>query len=626
MVYEDYLAYIDQQEPTNEKFTDEKVDRILYKYFNNYTFNNKKEVGAFLRLFIDKFKTKLFIRIHNLTSHICKHEYSYNENDGWHEGYNAFIGDINHCYGDTLKEAQQSLYVKDIKRNWDNDLYARIGLITEGTGYGKTNWIENEFIDEINNQFLVYNQMEKVNLFKRKDILFITTRSSILEQQKANGLVVDACEEDFSINGANEIYDNRQDKVRIILVQNLGSWYLNGKIEKMFPIVVIDEIHSMFLDTTFADTTYAGIDCLNHFWYQCIKVGLTATPKIIENCLDKTKFYLLSDVCLPAKHNTKELHYCSNTYLDSVIKMTNPTKEHKVLVYCFSARHSIELARKYGGKFLISKNNEDRFPKEILEQEPLRQFVINNQKLPDDVNIVFMTSAYREGVEFKDDKIKTLIIDACDDTTISQFIGRVRNSVDKVIVVMNVRQRERIEEMADKYVRFSKFSQAELAEQYEIQIENMEKKDNETYMIIREGDVYYLNPYIKPIIEYQLDCYYQATNRPYSKVITNGNRELLDSDDWFYSFLRGYNLTPIGHIDGKEELNKVMANWGVVNEYIGERLYAEQKEELVNKIGWFDDTHWRLFGWRKVKQELQRLGYVIKSGQDCQKKRYDILV
>jgi hypothetical protein len=376
--------------------------------------------------------------------------YSY-RNGEWHEGYDPFYGDTNHCYGNTLEEAIKSLYVKDTNHNWPLKKTDKIGLITNSCGYGKTHWVEHELVDEINDIAFIWNDLSQFTHYEKKDILFISTRRSIVDQQLKNGEVENANEDDFSASGLNPLWDERGNKVRIISTAKLGSLYKEGKIERMFPIVVIDELHSLFLDTMFSEESYYAIECLlNDFWKDTIKIGLTATPNLLFNYIDKEQklFYALDDCVLPPKYNAEEVLYYNHTYLAKTLKTLTPAADNKVLVYCPSAKSAIGFAEKEPhAAYLISNYNKNT--EAVEKQQPLYKYIIENAKLPEEVNILFMTSAYREGVEIKDSAVKTVVIDASDDITISQFIGRIRSDIKKVIINTNKNQEDRIKANAE---------------------------------------------------------------------------------------------------------------------------------------------------------------------------------
>ena len=488
--------------------------------------------------------------------------YSWNEKDGWHEGYDPFMGDINKCYGENQEEAIKSLFVKDVRHDWPWHQTDKIGLITESCGYGKTHWVEHELVNEINETVFLWHEFAKdTPHYQKKDILFISTRRSIKDQQVRYGEVEDAVEEDFTEEGANPIYDERGDKVRIITTAKLGALYLNGRVEKMFPVVVIDELHSLFLDTMFSEESYAAIECIKHFWKDTIKIGLTATPELLVKYIDPEEkmFYALDDNELLPKYNSEQFIYCNYTYLKSSLKLVQPREDYKVVVYCASAQNAIALSEKYeNAAYLISQYNKNI--EAVEKQKPLYEYIIKNAELPKDVNLLFMTSAYREGVELKDEAVKAIIIDASDEITISQFIGRIRANLDKVIVNTNQNQLDRINKVIADYERIKNFKETEMAELYGAQKEKAEKQENVTLQVQKIDGRYELNKYLVPVQKYLLDCYTQANNRGNSQIVRIGDRKLSSSKEWFNRYLGDYSRTPIRNAVGSDDVAKEAAN------------------------------------------------------------------
>ena len=357
----------------------------------------------------------------------------------------------------------------------------------------------------------------------------------------------------------------------------------------MFPIVVIDELHSLFLDTMFAEDSYSCIQCILHFWKDTIKIGLTATPDLLLNYIDPEgkMFYMLDSNDLLPKYNANEVIYCNYTYLKSSLKLIEPREDNKAIVYCASARTAITLAEKNAkAAYLISNYNKD--VEAVEKQQPVYKYIIENAKLPEDVDILFMTSAYREGVEIKDSAVKNIIIDASDEITISQFIGRIRADLDKVIINTNQNQYDRIMKIAEEYEVIKNYSLEDMAEYYGAQKVKLEKQENVTLFIQKVNGKHELNRFIEPVQKYLLDCYIHANNRGRSQIIKNGDRDLTSSKNWFDGYLGKYSKSPIRGVVGKEDIQKESANWDVVRSYLGKRLSSADKKELAAAVNWSD--------------------------------------
>lgn len=638
-----YLQEIQEVEDLHGKIDDEKTREVLLKYFRNYDFADREEA---IKFFIAwdilehplinpnpvleycaknlgrRYGVKAIMKgLKIIISPKDKNVYSFNPTSGeWHEGYDPFEGDINSCFGDTMEEAIKSLYVKDTSHDWPIHKPIKMGLITESCGYGKTHWVEHELIDEINEAAFVWNELKEFRHYERKDILFITTRRSILDQQVKYGEVVNALDEDFSTSELNW-NEERPNKVRIITTSRLGRLYKENKIEKMFPIVVVDELHSLFLDTMFAEDSYSAIECIfNEFAEDTIKIGLTATPEFLLDYIDEDDnlFYLLDEINLPPKYNADEVLYYNHTYLAKTLQTLTPTEDDKVIVYCPSAKSAIAFAENHDNSaYLISKYS--KYTEAVEKQQELYDYIIENQKLPDGINMIFMTSAYREGMELKDPAVKTVVIDASDEITIWQFIGRIRNNIKKVIINTNKNQEDRINKNAEIWNSLIGKTYEDLAEQYGRQLARIERKENTTLLVQKRHGKYELNKFFIPVHAYLLDCYTQANNKVGNMIVRRGKRKLSAKEHYFKNSLRGYSKTPIRNADIAVE----SANWGVVEEYLGKRLVKADKDELCEKIDWRNKEN-RLIKWTKVKQELTKRNYKIqdkKSGST----RYTII-
>ena len=625
-----YWKEITKKEGYTKDVDQEEKRKILLKYFNYYTFLNESEAIDFFQ-FMEVVprpatqKVVLELAAHNLQfKYNVKVEwcdftikitpkpqtkvFSFNQQEGWHEGYDPFI-DENECYGDTLEEAMASLTVSKTSHLWPIQKPIKMGLITESCGYGKTYWVEHSMVDEINHIADCWNDLRDFTHYEKKDVLFITTRRSILDQQLKYGEVVSAVEEDFS-NSSLSWMEERPNKVRIITTSKLGSLYKEGKIEKMFPIVVVDELHSLFLDTMFAEESYHCIECLKHFWYETIKVGLTATPQMLFNYIDigQDLFYVLDEVPLVPKYGCEDTVYL-RTYIENAVKTVNPSPTEKVLVYCSSAKKAISMAEKReDGAYLISKYS--KYTEAVERQQDLYNYIVENNKLPDDINILFMTSAYREGVEIKDDNITTIIIEASDDITISQFVGRVRGNIQSLKIVIHDQQLKKWMDNTIEYGKLLKGTYEDWVLRYGRQVVLAEKNENITLLVQKSNGKYKLNEYFEPITRYLIDCYQQADNeRLNNRLVSIGDRPMKTTLDYLNSFLGEYSKGTIR----KSSIDIERANWLAADEYLNRRLYKADKDELCEKINWIDTDNSRLVKWTKVKQELLKRGYKIED-------------
>lgn len=113
-----------------------------------------------------------------------------------------------------------------------------------------------------------------------------------------------------------------------------------------------------------------------------------------------------------------------------------------------------------------------------MNERGVKQYIIDNERLPDDIDIIFINSACREGLNIKDKNVKTIICEAVDLITIEQILGRVRGDLENFMVVCNYNNAERVRrniaELADflKEIESANRPSEILSERYGRQKEN----------------------------------------------------------------------------------------------------------------------------------------------------------
>nr|CDL65621.1 unnamed protein product [uncultured bacterium] len=102
---------------------------------------------------------------------------------------------------------------------------------------------------------------------------------------------------------------------------------------------------------------------------------------------------------------------------------------HKVLYYTQSARECYRLSKEYGNRsaFLVSDYNEteidgrylvDIMNERLIDELTVKQYINKYERFPEDIDILFINSACREGMNIKDKAVKTVICEAVDMITI----------------------------------------------------------------------------------------------------------------------------------------------------------------------------------------------------------------
>ena len=81
------------------------------------------------------------------------------------------------------------------------------------------------------------------------------------------------------------------------------------------------------------------------------------------------------------------------------------------------------------------------FPASLLEKkEVIRQALLNEKKIPQEIKIFLTTSQNKEGVNIEDDDINIMFSESSERSSLIQMAGRVRKGVDILAIIYDARQ------------------------------------------------------------------------------------------------------------------------------------------------------------------------------------------
>lgn len=550
-----------------------------------------------------------------------------------------------------LKSVLRNVYISDGKcLNYNSDLYGKIMLITASCGRGKTYYAlslgDDGMLAEIN------RIRKRNNLFVKdmKDIkpcemLFLTSRKMIKVQQLENPNCIEAQEYDFDENINDWEYAERKNKILITTAHRFGDWVRAGKVKKIPKVIVIDELHSIFAETIFAESLIYTLDFVKENWKDMVKIGLTATPQfLLDYISDNNISFETIDIDLGSKYKVKEISCYVRGQADTILKQIKPqiNSNHKVLYYTMSAKQCYFLSKEYGERsaFLISDYNEteiDGVPLvQIMKEAGIKQYIEKESRFPDDIDIIFINSACREGMNIKDSAVKTIICEAVDMITIEQILGRIRGDLERFMVVCNFNNNKRINDNIEELVKFlEKLEKAEdknavLACRYGEQKQN---RYLQKFVYEYEDNKYRLNTYAKAYLEYINESYIQIKNyKAKSKgnfVCSVGERDLLLCEDYLKQLCR---YAEDGNISielvwnavvEKNHENALEAFQKIENDWINKPLGTEEKKLLVAELAILR-SNGKKASWKTIKDILLDAGYIVadkKSGS----KRYSVI-
>ena len=536
-----------------------------------------------------------------------------------------------------------------------HSLYSEIMLITASCGRGKTSYAldltSNGLLAQVNqkrDKDYLPGLNEKPEPIKPEQVLFLTSRRAIKFQQLKNENCVSAEIADFK-SPADEIHNfesrNRKGKIRITTAHQFGCWIKAGEIDIAPRLIILDELHSLFAETIFADDLLYTLAYIKEHYNDMIKIGLTATPSfLLDYIADDVFKFVVIDKELGAKYQAQNIncyiHTKAATVLENIVK-PQISQKHKVIYYTMSATQCYTMAQQYGERagFLISDYNEGKVKsgpnegklyRDIMNEQGIKQFILENERFPDNIDIIFINSACREGMNINDENVKTIICEAVDLITIEQIFGRVRKDTENFMVVCNFNQRSKNESSIrelDKFIETLKSAvdvNGEMGEQY-----GKQKSPNTQKFVYKYKGKYYLNKFAQAYLKYINDSYIQMANNEDCRYISVGNRKMLLSTDYFQQ-LGKYAAN--GTVDiqdlwkaAKEVNHRTAVDFfrEIETEYLDRPIGTQEKKELCSRLSAVR-AQGKLAGWTTVKRILVQNGYSVLD-KKSDKTRYSII-
>ena len=529
-----------------------------------------------------------------------------------------------------------------------SNLYENIMLITANCGRGKTTFAlslsSTGLLSRINKVLernsLFINQYKPI---EANEVLFLTSRKIIASQQLKGQNVLKAIPQDFQYNTFEVDEAERQGKIRLTTAHQFGEWVRQGIIEKQPKVIILDEMHSIFAETIFAESLLYTIDFLIKNYDKIIKIGLTATPEFlidyVQSISDRIRFKII-DLELGSRYKCKKVEAIKNSEVRTILNQYKRRicNNYKVIVYTMSARQCYKLSQEYdNADFIISDYNEavntgdGKKLVEIMQQNGTKDYIIQNERLPDNINILFINSACREGLNLKDDSIKMVICEAVDMITIEQILGRIRNDIMEFNVICNYHNYDRLKKNIEELKQF----QMELADSESPQVvlshRHGEQEQNKKLqkLVYFDNGLYKINPYAEAFLKYMNESYIQISNNKSNYISRVGKRDLRLCQDYLKQLCKyaengkvkiSISQTAIKEKNHNEAIDIFKS---IENEWINKPIGKEEKRKLAEILGILR-TGGKSASWTTLKQLLNDNGYQVLEKRNA-KTRYSII-
>lgn len=314
-----------------------------------------------------------------------------------------------------------------------------LNLIVSGCGTGKTYFAKHILLRELG--------------VKPHEAIFVTSRSAIIEQQVADGLIERfSFDDNWKINLWNtgetgtepdfELQAMTYSDFISLIDQKIGY---RSKIFAGIKVFIIDECHALY-----NDSFIKGVEAMRFVVNRVISeteaivIGMTATPGILErskHLLDCELNYLLDEPLF--RYKAKNLWIANRNSLSTLLADTGNFPGKSIVMMRTINDCEEEMVNLPNSHLQISRRNKRFDPetmllvrKTICYKETFPPFALNHTGRAQPVDVMFTTSTLREGINLcPSSGVKNVIVDFQDDIDIIQFLGRCRFDVDNLIIL-----------------------------------------------------------------------------------------------------------------------------------------------------------------------------------------------
>ena len=311
--------------------------------------------------------------------------------------------------------------------------------LVAGVGSGKSTWV-------------------KEVLVKKGSVLFITSRRAKVDEDIANSTFSSFCNNHILIPEEATLITNAK-LARIIQNAHVDSDMSVDDFLYKYDYIVVDEIHSMATDATFARSSFDILSFIEYAAETDHKViVMTGTPEPVQYYFEENGWHIEDYRRVCNYVHPKEVKYVKNENKLKIIK--NALENGQKFIYFVNNTATImftmrAMMEKHVGSIcktgvIVSDEKKKDINQNIKEECPLYdaalsetvyESIVKNQMIPDTCNMLISTSRLKEGVDILNKNVCVI----CDNHILSnliQFFGRVRIGDGTVYVVEDSKAHE----------------------------------------------------------------------------------------------------------------------------------------------------------------------------------------
>lgn len=363
------------------------------------------------------------------------------------------------------------LYLTDGFKKYNKKFkVGEINFVNAPIGAGKTTFLLNEFI----NNSSKYCNIKDLNK-ELYNVLYVCDNNMLKDSVVLDSSIVEYCKTYKDITEAKYFLDGGlNNKILAISYHALGKCLSvpvqRDYIFKEVKCIIFDELHNLFsFCNKYQDENLISLrDNLNNLSKNTLCIGLSATPSKMwaysynENKLNINKIFSDKEISTLKTYNSK-FSFETNCIFNA-LKSTNweakISKGEKAFIYTptvsqakkykeyfdliglksqwLCSTHRNVYVEKETGKIIPKKElhlyNKDDYEQELemtKEQLDLRDYLLNNNEIPSDLDVLIVNGAYETGWNLRDTehKIQTVFIDSTESDVIIQARGRIRHDI-----------------------------------------------------------------------------------------------------------------------------------------------------------------------------------------------------
>ncbi len=218
-----------------------------------------------------------------------------------------------------------------------------------------------------------------------------------------------------------------------------GKKQIDALFDK-YDIIFIDECHYFFIDSAFNNNTDIVLEYVLREHKDKILIFASATPELMLQCIKKDNFDYVYEMKNDYSYIRKIIFYKEDKDVDDILRNLPPYE--KSIYFAARVEDAAVNSRTFkNARFICSQYNR-RFKK--FSDNATYSQIVEHEKF--DCKILMTTSVLDNGINIKDNRLKHILIDLMDETTVIQCVGRKRviSDTDGIILYCRVPKKQQI--------------------------------------------------------------------------------------------------------------------------------------------------------------------------------------